>query len=68
MLMLISAELCMMSASYLAREHEARAAHVGSELVDLVELPVHGTAADIGIAQIADNEIVGGRSRRTLDT
>jgi len=43
----------------LAGEHEAGAAHVRRELVDLVETPVHNRTADDWIAQVADDEVVG---------
>ena len=44
----------------LAGEDVAGAAHVGGELVDLVEAPIDRLAAQTSrIAQVADEEIVG---------
>ena len=43
----------------LAGEDIAGAAHVGGELIDLIELAVDDGRADILLAQVADDEIVG---------
>lgn len=45
----------------LAGEDKAGSAHVGRELVDLVEGAIHHPAAEIHVAQIAKHEIVRGR-------
>jgi hypothetical protein len=42
-----------------AGEDVPGAAHVGGELIHLVEAPVHDPPAQILLAQIADDEIVG---------
>ena len=43
----------------LAGEDVAGAAHVGGELVDLVEAPIDDGVAESGVAQVADDEVVG---------
>jgi hypothetical protein len=43
----------------LAGEDIAGAAHVGRELVDLLEIPVHQALAEAAIPEIADYEVVG---------
>src|SRR5690606_781430 len=45
----------------LAGENVAGAAHVGGQLIDLVEAAVDGLPADIPVAEVADDEIVGFR-------
>ena len=42
----------------LAGEDEAGTAHVGSELIHLIEAPIDDGAAEIRIAQVANYEIV----------
>ncbi len=43
-----------------AGEDVAGAAHVGGELVDLVEALVDDGVAENGVAEVADDELVGG--------
>ena len=43
----------------LAGEDVAGAAHVGGELIDFIEFPIDHRRADILLAQIADDEIIG---------
>src|SRR5205814_9958435 len=47
----------------LPREDVARAAHVGGQLVDLVEAPVEHFAAQPLLAQVAEHELVRGTGR-----
>ena len=54
----------------LAGEDVAGAAHVGGELIDLVEAPIDDGATERLVAQIADDEIIGlgfGSIRGTSD-
>src|SRR3954470_18543236 len=52
-----------------AGEDVARAAHVGGQLVDLVEAAVDHLAAQLLLAQVADDEVVrlGGREGGELE-
>ena len=43
----------------LADENEPGAAHVGGELVDLVEPPIDRLPANVWVPQVSDDEVVG---------